>query len=70
MAALLVVIHNAIDPTAHGREAHLPGIVGLQYLRLCFGLCHARIEPKIVAIRTGITGMRLCTEFATKRADG
>jgi hypothetical protein len=48
--AFLVVVPHMINPTAHGKAPHQPGIAGLQQVGRRIHIPHSRIEPKVVVV--------------------
>jgi len=48
--AFLVVVRHAVNATAYGKASHRSGIAGLQQFGSGFDLCHAGIEPNVVAV--------------------
>jgi len=44
---LLVVVSDVIDPTAHRKASHHPGIVGLQQIGRRIHIRHSRIKPQL-----------------------
>lgn len=50
MRTFLVIVRHVVDPTAHRVAPHEPGFAGSQQVGDGFDLCHAGIEPQVVAI--------------------
>jgi hypothetical protein len=49
-SAFRVVVGHMVDPSAYGIAAHHPSIAGLQQLKRCARVGHARIEPSVIAV--------------------
>src|SRR5215469_10753082 len=49
--AFLVIIRRAVDPHAHGIEAHRAGVIGLQQFGDDLYIGTTRVEPDVVIIR-------------------